>query len=176
MAASVLQQSWVVRTETIWPVKSKIFTFCPFTKKSLPSPALDWGLHLTVTLLHWIQKDSTPNQIGWNFHWQTHNNTKPENLLIYFLVMELYRNQPTRESQFPYLALKRKSTDCGQGQNLAGWIVSSQRRGFTYRKEAVFHVYSRTIDRMPRLLVMCAPWVLTQSWSLGGTRRSLKSQ
>lgn len=24
--------------------------------------------------------------------------------------MELYRNQPTRESQFPYLALKRKST------------------------------------------------------------------
>lgn len=89
--------------------------------------------------------------------------------------MELCRNQPTRESQFPYLALKKKNIDCGQGQNLPCWIVSS-RRGFTRRKEAVFHVHRIAINGMLRLLVMGAPWALTQSWSLGGTSRSLRSQ
>ena len=69
--------------------------------------------------------------------------------------MELHSNQPARNSHFPYLAMDRKSTDCGQGQNLPYRIASSQGRGFrTCRNEAVFHVYRIKINRMPRLWYM----------------------
>lgn len=39
-----------------------------------------------------------------------------------------------------------------------------------------FHVYRITINRVLRLLVTYAPWALTQSWSLGGTSRSLRGK
>lgn len=33
MGAFVLQQSWIVVTKSLWPVKLNIFTKCPFTEK-----------------------------------------------------------------------------------------------------------------------------------------------
>lgn len=55
-------------------------------------------------------------------------------------------------------------------------IVSSLSRGFGCRDEGVFPVYRITSSRMLRLLVMCAPPTLAQSWGSGGSNRSVRRE
>lgn len=117
-------------TEPAWLTKPNIFAVGLFAEKVCqprPYTAASTSLWLSYTK---CRKDSRL-LTGWG-ETLTGKHMKTKTLISssIFLVMKLYRNQPTREPS-PALVFGRKGTDRGQGQSWACCRVSSLSGGFT---------------------------------------------